>query len=294
MDTLVSMRVFRKVAQHESFSAAAKRMDISPAMVTKHIAHLEAHLGARIFHRTTRRVSLTEIGRQYLSQCLDGLDLIDAAEASVSQTQNHPSGILRVTAPVWMANAMTADLLTRYQRSYPDVILDIQLENRRVDMVGEGYDLALRATAEPSPSLIVRPLSPVPFYLVAAHDFFSPYPPPSDVQSTQQYGTIMPSDVSLESVALESPAGRVHMQPKPTMYCNDTNLALHAVLARMGIAFLPAWLVDDHLTDGRLIRVLPDHTFHPITLYAAYSSRRYMTSKVRTFIDFLRDALNKT
>lgn len=288
------MRVFREVAQHKSFSGAAKRLDMSPAMVTKHIAHLEAHLGARVFHRTTRRVSLTEIGRQYLSQCLDGLDLIEAAEASVSQTQNHPSGILKVTAPVWLANAITANLLTEYQRTYPDVIVDIQLENRRVDLAGEGYDLALRATDEPSPSLIARTLCPVPFYLVAASDFFNAQGMPATVQAAEQYGTIMPSYVSLEKVTLESPTGRVNMRPKPVMYCNDTNLTLHAVLAKMGMAFLPSWLVEGHLQAGRLIHVLPDHAFPPVTLYAAYSSRRHMTSKVRTFIDFMRGALNKT
>lgn len=294
MDTLVSMRVFREVARHQSFSGAAKLMDMSPAMVTKHVAHLESHLGARVFHRTTRRVSLTEVGRQYLSQCLDGLDLIDAAEASVSQTQNHPSGILKVTAPVWLANTITAQLLAEYQRTYPDVLVDIQLENRRVDLAGEGFDLALRATDEPSPSLIVRPLCPMPFYLVAAADFFGKDKPPATVQAAEQYGTILPSYVSLDNVALESPSGRINMRPKPVMYSNDTTLTLHAVLAKMGMAFLPGWLVQNQLQDGRLIHVLPDHAFPPVTLYAAYSSRRYMTSKVRTFIDFMRGALNKT
>ena len=293
MDTLTSMRVFKAVAALGSFSGAAGQLDMSPAMATKHVAHLESHLGARLLHRTTRKVSLTEIGRQYLAQCLDGLDLIDAAEASVSQGQDRPSGILKITAPVWLANAMTAQMLARYRETYPGVVLDIQLENRRVDLVADGYDLALRATAEPSPSLIVRALCPVPFYLVAAHDFFPPGGAPRDVQAAQQHGTVMPSYVSLENVTLETPSGRVRMQPKPVMYCSDTNLALQCVLAKIGMAFLPAWLVDDHLAQGRLIHVLPDHTFAPVMLYAAYSSRRYMTSKVRTFIDFMHTALNK-
>lgn len=291
MDTLTSMRVFRAVAAHESFSAAAKHLEISPAMATKHIAHLEAHLGARVFHRTTRRVTLTELGRQYLAQCLDGLDLIDAAEASVSQSRDRPSGILKITAPVWSANPKLAAIFAAYQQAYPEVILDIQLENRRVDLVDEGYDLALRATADPSPTLIVRPLGPVPFRLVATPDFFADSDVPTEPAQLSDYRAVLPTYVSLKNVMLESTAGRERVALKAGMYCNDTNLARHAVLAGMGIAFLPLWLVDDDITSGKLITVLPDYNFRPITLYAAYSSRRYMTSKVRTFIDFVDQSL---
>ena len=293
MDTLLSMRVFRMVAAEQSFTAAARRLDLSPAMVTKHIAHLEAHLGARVLHRTTRRVSLTELGRQYLAHCADGLDLIDAAEASVSHAHGRPSGTLKVTAPVWFGTAHTARLLAAYQRQYPDVTLDIQLENRRVDLAGEGYDVALRATADPSPTMIVRPLTTVPFHLVAAPALFAGKPPPQDVAAAGRYGAILPSYVSLETVTLEGPAGRTQLKLQPVMLCNDTHLALQGVLAGMGMAFLPSWLVDTEVAAQRLIRVLPDHHFAPITLYAAYSSRRYMTSKVRTFIDFFGQSLNK-
>ena len=291
MDTLVSMRIFRQVADQQSFSAAGKRADMSAAMVTKHIAHLEAHLGARLFNRTTRRVSLTEAGREYLSQCQDALDLIDAAEASISQARNAPSGTLKVTAPVWLANAAIADLFARYRRQYPEVLLDIQLENRRVDLVGEGYDVALRATADPSPTLIVKPLAVVPFYLVAAPALFKGRAIPQQVSDLMDCDAVLPSYVSLDKITVESSHGKEVLRLKPAMYCSDTHLAKQSVLCGVGAAYLPAWLVHDELAQGRLIRLLPAHRTQAITLYAAYSSRRYMTTKVRTFIDFLASGL---
>ena len=287
MDTLVSMRVFRRVADQHSFSGAAKRDGMSAAMVTKHIANLEAHLGARLFNRTTRRVSLTEAGREYLAHCQDALDLIDAAEASISHARSAPSGTLKITAPVWIANPAMAALFAAFRAQYPDVVLDVQLENRRVDLVAEGYDVALRATADPAPTLIVKPLAVVPFYLVAAPALFGPNHPPTRVSELMDCDAVLPSYVSLDKLTLESVNGKEILKLKPVMYCNDTHLAKQSVLCGVGAAYLPAWLVDEELARGDLIRLLPDHRTTPITLYAAYSSRRYMTTKVRTFIDFL-------
>lgn len=137
-----------------------------------------------------------------------------------------------------------------------------------------------------------RALCPVPFFLVAAPSLF-PAGIPTDVVTIAKAGAILPSYTSLETMLLESPTGRVRMAPRPVMYSSDTNLTLQSVLAGMGTAFLPGWLVDDHLKHGRLVRLLPDHTFPITVLYATYSSRRYLTSKVRTFIDFMHAALNK-
>ncbi len=294
MDTLTSMRVFVAVAARGSFSAAAQAMSLSPAMATKHIAQLEARLGVRLFHRTTRRVTLTEAGRQYLAHCQDGLDAIDAAEASVSAASDHPRGTLKVTAPVWFANGQMARRFAEYQQRYPAVVLDLQLENRRVDLVRDSYDLALRVTADPSPSMIVRPLCTVSFFLVASPSLYPGGRPPITVAQLDGARAVLPSYVALEAIELESPTGRETLHLNAGLYCNDTTLARHAALAGMGVAYLPAWLVEADIASGRLIHLLPDHRRPPLTLYAAYSSRRYMTSKVRTFIDFLSETLGDT
>lgn len=291
MDTLLSLNVFCTVVQQGSFSAAARRLDISPAMATKHIAHLEQRLGARLLNRTTRKISLTEAGRLYFERCVDAIDLLAGAESAVTQAQQEPSGMLRITAPVWCANRRIAGILAQYRERYPKVTLDMHLENRRASLVEEAYDLALRATGDPSPSLIVRPLCGVPFPLVAAPAYFARRPRPTSVEALREHVAVLPSYTSMTEVDLRGPQGTVTAHLSPAMLCNDTTLAREAVLAGVGMAYLPAWLVGDDLAQHRLERVLPEYTPPLITLYAAYTSRKFMTLKVRSFIDFLTQHL---
>ena len=168
MDTLASLRVFCTVAELKSFTAAAERLAISPAMSSKHVMHLERRLGTRLFNRTSRHVSLTETGALYFEQARQTLDGLDEVEAAVSQIAVTPRGVLRLSAPVWMANPAFAAVLADYRTRYPEVRFDIDLSGRLVNLVEEGFDLALRATSAPDPGLIARPLAEVAFHLVAA------------------------------------------------------------------------------------------------------------------------------
>ena len=171
MDSLVSMRVFCLVAELKSFATAAQRLRISPAMASKHVMQLEKRLGTRLLNRTSRRVSLSESGALYFEQARQMLDSLDEVEAAVSNATVVPHGTLRLTAPVWMANRIFAGVLADYQARYPEVRLDVDLSGRLVNLVEEGFDLALRATAAPDEALIARPITNVPFYLVAAPAF---------------------------------------------------------------------------------------------------------------------------
>jgi DNA-binding transcriptional LysR family regulator len=168
MDSLVSIRVFCLVAELKSFATAAQRLRISPAMASKHVMQLEKRLGTRLLNRTSRRVSLSESGTLYFEQARQMLDSLDEVEAAVSKATVVPRGTLRLTAPVWMANPMFAGVLADYQARYPEVSLDIDLSGRLVNLVEEGFDLALRATGELDEALIARPITSVPFYMVAA------------------------------------------------------------------------------------------------------------------------------
>ena len=168
MDTLLSLRVFREVVDNASFVGAAKRLGLSTAMASKHVAHLERQLGARLLNRTSRHLSLTEAGTLYLAQCREALDSLQAGEAAIGKDQEAPRGVLKVTAPVWCATRHFADVLAAYRQAHPEVMVDIRLENRRVDLVEEGYDLALRVSRDPAATLIVRPLCSLQFHLVAA------------------------------------------------------------------------------------------------------------------------------
>lgn len=291
MDTLLSLRVFREVIDSGSFVAAANRLGLSTAMASKHVAHLERQLGARLLNRTSRHLSLTEAGSAYLEQCREALDSLQAGEAAIGLSQEAPRGVLKVTAPVWCANRHFAEALAAYRAQQPEVMVDIRLENRRVDLVEEGYDLALRVTRDPGPSLIVRPLCTLQFHLVAAPALLKREGRPRGPAEIARLGAILPTYVNIDGLEVVGPAGKTRLHLQAAMKSDDTTLAYHAVHAGLGIAYLPDWLVADDLKRGALKRVLPGYDTPRSTLYAVYTSRKYLTAKVRSFIDFFSTAL---
>ncbi|MBT2299055.1 LysR family transcriptional regulator [Variovorax paradoxus] len=293
MDRLTSLRVFRDVVESGSFVAAAERLGVSAPMASKHVAQLEKSLGARLLHRSSRHLSLTEAGQAWYEQSRRALDLLDAAEAAIGQKNEAPRGQLKVSAPVWCATPRIARVLADYRERFPEVLVDMHLENRKVDLAADGYDLALRATQEPSPALIARPLCRLQFHLVAAADYLARAGVPAVPADLAKLGAIVPSYVNIEGLALKGPGGRqVPLRLQPVMKSDDTTLTLHAVRAGMGMAFLPEWLIDDDLAAGRLVRLVPEYTAPAVTLFAVYTSRQYMAPKMRSFIDFLGERLS--
>jgi DNA-binding transcriptional LysR family regulator len=293
MDRLTSLRVFRDVVESGSFVAAAERLGVSAPMASKHVAQLEKSLGARLLHRSSRHLSLTEAGQAWYEQSRRALDLLDAAEAAIGQKNEAPRGQLKVSAPVWCATPRIASVLADYRERFPEVLVDMHLENRKVDLAADGYDLALRATQEPSPALIARPLVRLQFHLVAAADYLARAGLPAVPADLAKLGAIVPSYVNIEGLALKGPGGRqVPLRLQPVMKSDDTTLTLHAVRAGMGMAFLPEWLIDDDLAAGRLVRLVPEYTAPAVTLFAVYTSRQYMAPKMRSFIDFLGERLS--
>lgn len=292
MDTLISLRVFRQVAENGSFTAAAERVGVSPAMASKHVAHLERHLGARLFNRSSRHVSLTEAGSLFYDSCRTALDSLDGAAASLSEGHVEPRGQLRVTAPVWCATPAFSRLLAAYRERHPQVVLELRLANEKVDLAEGGFDLALRVTNEPSPALIVRPICTVPFQAVAAPGFV----PARDEAARRADGgqamaavlaTYLPSSGTLPLSA----GGVAGAKVEAVLRTDNTHLMHQCVRAGMGVAFLPLWLVGEDLAAGRLVPV-PGAQPVAVTLHAAYTSRMYLTPKVRSFIDFLAASLD--
>ncbi|MBT2327096.1 LysR family transcriptional regulator [Variovorax paradoxus] len=293
MDRLTSLRVFRDVVESNSFVAAAERLGISAPMASKHVAQLEKSLGARLLHRSSRHLSLTEAGEAWYEQSRRALDLLDAAEAAIGQKNEAPRGQLKVSAPVWCATPRIARVLASFRERYPEVLVDMHLENRKVDLAADGYDLALRATQEPSPALIARPLTRLQFHLVASAEYLERVGLPAVPADLAKLGAIVPSYVNIEGLALKGPGGRqVPLRLQPVMKSDDTTLTLHAVRAGMGMSFLPEWLIDEDLAEGRLVRLVPDYTAPAVTLFAVYTSRQYMAPKMRSFIDFLGERLS--
>ncbi|MBR0754953.1 LysR family transcriptional regulator [Bradyrhizobium jicamae] len=288
MDTLVSMRVFCLVAELKSFAAAAKRAHISAAMASKHVMQLEKRLGTRLLNRTSRRVSLSESGSLYFEQARQMLESLDEVESAVSRATVVPRGMLRLTAPVWMANPLFARVLADYQARHPEVQLDVDLSGRLVNLVEEGFDLALRATGSPDEALIARPITMVPFHMVASPAYLKRIGRPKRVadlsgQALLHYALYAPGT----SFTLRGEQGSETVKFNPVLRSGNETLLHMAALEGMGLAFLPKWLIADDVAAGRLEHVFPRQIVFEGKLFAVYPSRKYLSAKVRTFIDFI-------
>jgi DNA-binding transcriptional LysR family regulator len=287
MDSLVSMRVFCLVAELKSFAAAAERLRISPAMASKHVMQLEKRLGTRLLNRTSRRVSLNESGTLYFEQARQMLDSLDEVEAAVSKATVVPRGTLRLTAPVWMANPLFAQMLADYQARYPEVCLDVDLSGRLINLVEDGFDLALRATGAPDESLIARPITKVAFYMVASPAFLKRTGRPARLADLAGRALLHYALYPGDSLSVKRDGGVETVKLKPVLRSGNETLLHMAALEGMGLAFLPKWLVADDLAAGRLVHILPDELLFDGRLFAVYPSRKYLSAKVRTFIDFV-------
>lgn len=287
MDTLTSLRVFCTVAELKSFTAAANRLGLSPAMASKHVIHLERRLATRLLNRTSRHVSLTETGTLYFDQARQMLDGLDEVEAAVSKATVAPRGTLRLSAPVWMANSVFSSVLSDYRAQYPEVRFDIDLSGRMVNLVDEGFDLALRAATVLDPGLIARPLAEVSFHLVAAPRYLERFGQPKSLAELNGRPLLAYSIiVSNGRITLEGPEGPKTIAFDPVLQsANETLLHLGA-LAGMGFTVLPSWLIRSDLADGKLEAVFPEVTFRG-QLFGVYPSRKYLSAKVRTFLDFI-------
>ncbi|MBW4471015.1 MAG: LysR family transcriptional regulator [Stenomitos rutilans HA7619-LM2] len=292
MDTLVSMRVFRWVVELESFVAAADRMEMSAAMVSKHVMHLERHLGGRLLNRTSRHLSLTESGTIYFEQCCEMLDRLNEVEATVSRAAVVPNGVLKMSAPDWFANRIFTQAIADYRTQFPEVTLEIDLSGRIVNLVEEGFDLALRAThREPSRTLIYRAIAPIQLRIVAAPAYLHRAGKPTQPEALAQHAMMTYSVMPESKVPLIGSTGKISAKfsSVPVLRTNNVNLIHEATVNGMGISLLPTWLIDNDLATGALEEVLPEYHLPPSTLYAVYPSRKYLSSKVRTFVEFMID-----
>jgi DNA-binding transcriptional LysR family regulator len=288
MDTLVSLRVFSAVAELKSFAAAADRLGLSPAMTSKHVMHLEGRLGVRLLNRTSRHVSLTETGALYFEQTRQMIEGLDEVEAAVSHAAVVPRGKLSMSAPVWMANPTFARIIADYRARYPEVVLEVDLSGRLINLVEEGFDLALRATVTPDPGLIARTLAEVQFHIVAAPGFLDRQGRPRSIEDLQGRPLLAYSFVHADGVVpLETPDGPRPVRFSPVLLSGNETLLHLAALEGMGLGFLPKWLIAEDLAQGRLELVLPQAAPKPVRLLAVYPSRKYLSAKVRTFLDFL-------
>ncbi|WP_191963629.1 LysR family transcriptional regulator [Neisseria zalophi] len=296
MDTFLSMKVFRQVVENGSFTKAADRMDLSAAMVSKHVRHLEESIGAKLLLRNTRSLSLTEAGNEYFRQCAYALDTLEQAAQKAASGVAHAQGLLRITAPVWFASPMFSQWLTEYAELYPDITLEVELDNRHSDLVGEGFDLALRASDFPASSLIVRRLGTIHMLLCASADFIARHGLPRNISEAENCPAVLPSYADMRIKTLypnqdtqKSKGEDIHL--KPVFSSNNSTMVHQMIMAGLGIGYVPDCLVYNDIDTGKLVRLLPAYEMPSHPLYAAYADRQYLSAKVRSFIDFISEKL---
>lgn len=294
MDTIDAMRVFVAVVERNGFSAAADALDISTAAVTRQVAALEQRLSTRLLNRTTRRVSPTSTGAAYYQRCVQLLAEFDELEASVGAQALQPSGRLRINAPVSYGITRLGALLPAYSARYPQVELDLQLSDRQVDMVEEGFDLAIRITRQPAPNLIARHLAQVRIRLCAAPSYLARHGTPATPQDLPGHECLSYTySAGGDTWQLQGPRGEVSIALQPHLRANNGEVLREAAIAGMGIIAQPDFIIDQALADGRLVPVLPEWEVPAIGIYAVYTSRSHLAPKVRSFIDYLVECLDE-
>jgi len=288
MDAMTSLKVFATVAELRSFTAAADRLSLSPAMASKHLQSLEARLGARLLNRTSRSVSLTEAGALYLDRVRPLLEGLDEAEARLSQTTVNPRGTLKLSLPVWMAGPSFARIIAAYRVRYPDVMFDLDLSGKRVNLVEDGYDVALRVTFSLDEGLIAKKLMDVSFLLVGSPELLARLGEPKSLSDLQGAPFLAYSPVaSTGRVRFGQGAAAEEVQFLNVVQSTNENLLYYAAREGVGLAMMPHPLVAADLASGALCRVLPDAPPPTAPLYAVYADRSYLPAKVRSFLDFI-------
>jgi len=289
-DSLLGIRVFCRIVELKGFAAAARNLDLSPAMVSKHLMQLERRLGTRLLHRSSRYLSLTEAGAAYHSKAVLLLEELDKLEAQIRQATDTPRGMLRVTAPVWFANPSFTRLLAGYRARYPDVSLDLDLSGRIVNLVEEGFDLALRAARTPGESLVARTLGTVRFSFVAAPRLLRTAGTPQTLTELARLPFLLYALVLESEFSVHGPHGQETVSFQSSFRSTSDSLLHLAALEGMGYALLPDRLIAGDLAAGRLVSLLPDYPMPEIPLLGIYPNRKYLSSKVRSFLDFMLEA----
>lgn len=288
MDRLLSLRVFAAVAEAKSFAAVADRMDISPAMTSKHVQHIEAEVGARLLNRTSRRVSLTEAGAIYLAAVRPLLEGLDEAGARLAQATLDPRGTLKISLPVWMAEPALVRVLAAYRARHPAVLLDLDLSGRQVNLVEDGYDLALRVSPALDEGLIARRLADIAFRMVASPALLDRIGRPREVADLAGAPFLAYSPVSSGGrVRLGLGPNAPELRMTPVLQSANETILFQAALQGMGIAIMPHLVARAHLAAGRLELILPDLPAPTVPLSAIYPDRSYLPAKTRSLLDFL-------
>ena len=290
MKNLVGMAIFARVAESGSFSGAARRLGLSKSMVSKEVAKLEQSLGARLVNRTTRQLSLTEVGAAFYDHCARVVQEAEEAELVVGRLHREPRGVLKLTAPVAFGTLHVAPALPAFLDRYPDVQIDLTLSDRLFDLAEEGYDLSIRIARELAPNLVARQLAPVNRVVCATPAYLAKHGVPATPQALAAHNCLVYTHANPDSLwRFRGPEGQIDVPVRGNLRLNDDEAIWQAVLGGLGVSLLPTFIVGKDLQAGTLRAVLAPYVPAERNVHALYLPNRHLSAKVRVFIDFLAD-----
>lgn len=292
MDRLLSMRVFERVVMEGGFAAAARALDMSAPVVTRLIADLEDHLGARLLQRSTRRLSLTEAGQQYLSRVRNILSDIDEADAAARQQTQDLAGLLRLHAPPVLASYVIAPLLAEFRRRYPKILIELEVESLREPPI-EDFDITLLGTDDSfDGDVIARKVLESEAILVASPEYLRRRGAPQQPQELERHDCLRLKMPHIRPRAWQmwcpdNPGHPIDLDVQPVLLANHTDSLLRAAIDGTGITSVAVDMVAPYLTRGELVRVLAPWITGRLSMYAAVPTRKFMPQRTRAFLDFL-------
>lgn len=281
------MRVFVTVVDLGSQSAAAEYLDLSRPVVSRYLAELEDWVGARLMHRTTRKLSLTAAGTEILPRCRQMLELSGDMQAAVSTPGDAPRGMLRISASTSFGQMQLAPAMAEYVKRYPGVSVDLQMLDRTVNLVDERIDLAIRMSNDLDPNLIARRLTVCRSVICTSPGYLREHPTPQRVEDLGRHNCLTHSYVGKSLWHFEQDGEQVSVPVQGSISANEASTLLQATMSGAGVAMLPSFLAGAHIKNGELIRLLPHAEPRRMNIYAVYASRKHMPSALRSLLDFL-------
>ena len=290
MHDLNLMRIFAEVVEAGSFSGAARQLDVSRSAVSKAVANLEKTLGARLLHRSTRHLSLTEVGAAYAEHCRRIKQESESALQVVDSLNSAPRGTLRVAASVAFGTLHIAPALADFLNKYQEIDMDMTIIDRPVDLAEEGYDVVIRVCETPPENMVARKIAPAASKLCATPDYFARFGIPERPEDLENHNCLDYIHSGDKGVwRFTGPMGEITVPISGRLRINDDDALSHAVLGGLGLAMLPTFLVGRDLQAGRLKAVLSEYIPIKRNIYAIYIPTRHLPLKVRAFVDFLAE-----
>jgi DNA-binding transcriptional LysR family regulator len=289
MDRYTGMAVFVRVVESGSFTATARYFGMSPAMVSTHIRTLEKRLGVRLLNRTTRRVSATEVGQHYYEHCLRILYEVEEAERAASDLQTAPRGQIRLSAPMTFGTRQLGPLIAAYLKAYPDVSVELSLDDRNIDLIEEGFDLAIRVGQLADSGLIARRITVAQAILCASPEYIAKHGVPKSPRDLIRHDCLTYTQSgSRGEWSFNGPGATAEtVRVSGRFSANNGDTLRQLALAGLGVILAPDFIVQDDLKAGSLIGLMSDYRAALFPFHAVYPHNRYLSAKVKTFVDFL-------